>query len=618
MNSFSGYGFLCVSVVGLSWLVTLVLIKYGTQLHLIEQPRADRWHTVPTPNTGGLGILTVCLGVGCMVVPSDHWPVLLCALGAGLLGFVDDRFRLSPRTKLVGQCALAIGAVICGAQFSITSWVWVNACLTILWIVGVTNAFNLIDNMDGLCAGTVVVISAFLFLIAIREGTQSLAVLFLVVGCAYLGFLSWNYHSARVFMGDCGSMFAGFSLSTLALFVPQWRVHTASSGLLLVVLVFAYPLFDTALVSISRRVAGKPVSVGGRDHSSHRLVSLGHSERKSVWILWAISVIGGGAVLLDRFAGVSIYVSGILITLALLLFGLFLAELPGYVLPSNSPVRSRRLLRWVPLLRAWAILFSEGAVAIVAALLLLLASSSGGGYQGAQSDIVLFILLAVGAFISSSIAFRTYRSGWRSYGFGDALRTVCSVLVATLLIRIANGLLMNRFGWQESVAFAGSLFFLSAGMRVLFRGYWLMLGAPRKRQRAAIITNGMETELLVLVVQRLDEIDAAPVVVISSDPIYENRMVYGVPTRYSGGDPFRFLKEYRVEMVILASLEESSVQESLASRCFDEGLSVHALTIALRQVGVAGAGGMSAIPVRCPNAGVRRPAPAELRRQSVR
>ena len=169
--------------------------------------------------------------------------------------------------------------------------------VTMAWIVVVTNAFNLLDNMDGLSAGTAAIAALVLATEAVTRGDAAGAGLALAVGGAALGFLPYNFHPARIFMGDCGSMVLGYALAVVSIAEP-WR---DSTNLLLTLavpfLVLAIPLFDTMFVTITRTMSRRPISQGGRDHTSHRLVFLGLPEPKAVLLLYALSL-GMGALAL--------------------------------------------------------------------------------------------------------------------------------------------------------------------------------------------------------------------------------------------------------------------------------------------------------------------------------
>src|ERR1039458_4549567 len=208
---------------------------------------------------------------------------------------VDPRgcwVRVRPALKLAVQVAAAGFVVLGGVVFPVTPWFLPNVALSMFWIVMITNAFNLIDNMDGLCAGVVIVICLFRSWLLTSEGYRADAHLWAILAAAFAGFLFFNYHPARIFMGDCGSLPAGFALGALTLAGPAPHKGLLLTGFFYPALTFAYPIFDTALVSVLRKLTGRPISLGGRDHSSHRLASLGLDQRQVVWILWLLTAFG--------------------------------------------------------------------------------------------------------------------------------------------------------------------------------------------------------------------------------------------------------------------------------------------------------------------------------------
>jgi UDP-GlcNAc:undecaprenyl-phosphate GlcNAc-1-phosphate transferase len=154
--------------------------------------------------------------------------------------------------------------------------------------------------MDGLAGGISVIACEFLMMTLLLNGQTSHALLPALLGGAVLGFLLFNFHPASIFMGDCGSMFLGFSLSMIALLSETDRTRNLSAVVLTPVLILLIPIFDTCLVTVARQLSGRSVAQGGRDHASHRLVALGLSERHAVWLLYALAVIAGVAALLLR------------------------------------------------------------------------------------------------------------------------------------------------------------------------------------------------------------------------------------------------------------------------------------------------------------------------------
>lgn len=314
-----------------SALFTRLLIRSSFRLGLVAEPRGDRWHKQPTPNTGGIAILVATAIIYLAVSPVHYGQVVAAAVLVSLLGFVDDRIQLKPSVKFAGQSLAALGVIASGVVFRATPWELVNYALSFLWIVGITNAFNLIDNMDGLCGGVTVIISGFRCWFAVQNGDAACALIMAVLGGSFLGFLVFNYRPAKIFMGDCGSMLAGFLLSALTIASPAPRSTALLSFFFYPVLTFLYPILDTLLVCVLRRAAGRPISVGGRDHSSHRLVSLGLSEQRVVWLLWVLTAMGGAAGLVTYSLPFSVPALIVLLVVGCAMLGLFLGTLPGAV-----------------------------------------------------------------------------------------------------------------------------------------------------------------------------------------------------------------------------------------------------------------------------------------------
>jgi UDP-GlcNAc:undecaprenyl-phosphate GlcNAc-1-phosphate transferase len=282
-------------------LVLVPLSRYGARrLGLVAKPREDRWHTREIAMLGGVGI-AASIAVAMLVFGKfSELGVLGGAVGLMFLtGLADDIWSLKPATKLVIEIAVAAGFLYFGYHLNWVNGVTVDWMLTLIWIVGLTNAFNLLDNMDGLCAGIAVVAGVAFLATALPVTEGSLAFhqvqyLAALIG-ALLGFLVYNTHPASIFMGDSGSLLIGMSLAGLTLTLGS----TISGGqnvlsvIAVPMLVLLIPIFDTTLVTISRMVSGRPTSMGGRDHTSHRLVAIGLSERSAVTLLWLLAAASG-------------------------------------------------------------------------------------------------------------------------------------------------------------------------------------------------------------------------------------------------------------------------------------------------------------------------------------
>ena len=250
-----------------------------------------------------------------------------------VVGFYDDRLQLSPIAKLVAS--LAIGAflvfALAGAEPA-GALPWSYTLLGTVWFAGMCHALNLLDNMDGLATGVAVIATAFLAALLAPSLGSMLVLLLVALAGALVGFLYWNRPRARLFMGDCGSLFIGAVLAGASL-VPIFNARVAFvSPAVLVVLILVVPLFDTAFVLVLRRLAGRKASKGGTDHVSHRLVSLGFSERSAVRILYLFGLVGGMTAWgLQKFSAVEPMLPFVaLFGVIVILIGVYLARVPAY------------------------------------------------------------------------------------------------------------------------------------------------------------------------------------------------------------------------------------------------------------------------------------------------
>jgi len=271
--------------------VTALLVKIAPQRGWVAVPGNNRWNSRVVAQFGGVPILLAASAVA-VVVPAAR-PVLillLLTLAMSLLGLVDDVIGLGPKPKLIVECILGCLAVNAGIVHPLTHSHLLNAAFTVLWIVAITNAFNLIDNIDGLAAGiAVIALTQIIVLAGLHVPVMALALCLLA---STTGFLFFNLHPAKVFMGDVGSLPIGFFLACASIMTAS---HLSSLGSVLLVpcLVLFIPIFDMLLVSITRRLKGRAISRGARDHASHRLVLLGLTEHQAVTILYGVAFVAG-------------------------------------------------------------------------------------------------------------------------------------------------------------------------------------------------------------------------------------------------------------------------------------------------------------------------------------
>jgi UDP-GlcNAc:undecaprenyl-phosphate GlcNAc-1-phosphate transferase len=298
---------------------------------MVAKPRADRWHTKPTALLGGVGIYGAFVA-GLAWTPGlleFVWPSVTAATLMFVVGLVDDVVQIRPLAKLGAQLAAAALLISQGRILPWTHDPLIDGAITVVWVVGIGNAMNLLDNMDGLAAGIAAIASVFLGITFWTNGQEHLLALPGIVAGAALAFLVFNFKPASVFMGDSGSLFLGTLLAAMGLLSSYGRSRGVASVLLTPVLIMAIPILDTTLVSITRRLRGQPVSVGGRDHTSHRLVALGASERRAVVILYAVAAASGAVALIVRELRADALLAVIpAFGLAVLFFALYLGMVP--------------------------------------------------------------------------------------------------------------------------------------------------------------------------------------------------------------------------------------------------------------------------------------------------
>lgn len=317
----------------LSYLLTWGVRLTAPRLGLVDRPREDRWHRHPVPRLGGVAIYIGFLVPLLLFARPDVRDALLPLLVGGafvfLVGLADDLRPLENRPKLTLLILAAFLPVLLGVRFEVLPPL-VEAPLAAFWILGATNAFNWLDNMDGVAAGVAVIAATGLVALSL-DGGDHLGLPALVLGASALGFLVHNFPPARVFMGDCGSGFLGFTLATLAVLGSHRNVGSVLLTVVVPGLILAVPIFDSAMVTVLRLLNRRPLFQGGRDHPAHRLVTLGLPERKAVVLLYALSAAAGAAGLaateLNPLAGLTV---SVLLALGFAALGLVLAEVRVY------------------------------------------------------------------------------------------------------------------------------------------------------------------------------------------------------------------------------------------------------------------------------------------------
>lgn len=303
---------------------TPIVRRFAWHYNFVDRPSFRKIHTTPIPRLGGvaiyIGFIIALLVLRHRYRINEAVGILIGATLVSIIGGIDDRSPVNPLPKLVIQ-GLAAGIVIySGVQVGVFRQEWLNIAITVLWFVGITNALNFLDNMDGLSVGIAAIGAAFFLLLAALNDQYLVGALSAALLGACIGFLFYNFNPATIFMGDSGSLFIGFILAAIGIKL-RFRANKDIVTWMVPVMVLALPIFDTTLVTISRLRRGKnPLTTPGKDHISHRLARLTGSNREAVLICYLIA---GACGMISIFITTATVMEGYAVGLSMLLVGLW-------------------------------------------------------------------------------------------------------------------------------------------------------------------------------------------------------------------------------------------------------------------------------------------------------
>ena len=441
-------------------LVRLIAIRRD----LVAHPRNDRWGHRLTARLGGVAIYGGFLiaSVFCGSVDRQVVTLLVGCTAIFGIGLFDDLRRMRPYSKLLFQLAVGAQLVMGGIRIELISLSWVAIPVSIFWFVFVINAFNLLDNMDGLAAGVGAIASGFCLLHALSDGQWLVATLAAIVSGACLGFLRYNFPPAKIFMGDSGSHLLGLSLAALAL-LGSWQHSTQLLSILAVpVLVLAVPIFDACFVTIQRLAHHQHPFQGGTDHVSHRLAILGLSERQTVFSLYGLSAgLGLLSLVSMQLTTLSAVVLWLLTATGLTLLGVYLAKVKVYTLApavpeaTTLPPSSARPTTFIETMllhkrRLLEVFIDFGLIcsAYVAAHVLRFEGTLNLELQRLiVQSLPLIIVVKLGCFASAGF----YRGVWRYVSLPDLLTVFKGVTLSSILSALALLYLWRFEGYSRAV-----------------------------------------------------------------------------------------------------------------------------------------------------------------------
>ncbi len=595
------------STVVLTAVVRTIAVRAGR----VPETRADRWHTRPTPNVGGIGIVAgvvVALGMAVLmgqpdlgalerapqgILPWNHATGLFVgALMMFALGLTDDFLHLRPVTKLVGQVMAAGVLTASGIGVWFTGVYAVDALLSLFWFVAITNAMNLLDNMDGVAGGVGAIAAGFLGITFLQAAEPGLALIAFVLAGSLVGFLVHNYPPARIFMGDSGSLFLGITLAGLALSPTPGLSRGLFAIMAVPVVILAIPILDTAYVAALRLIEGRAISKGGRDHTSHGLVALGVSEERAMWVLWTLALLGGGVGLMVRTSSRTFaYFLGGVLLLVLGLIGAFLltSRLEASEAASSKDgtpgafYRLRELTQRVPVFAFMLDLVLVGLSYFAAYIIRWDPAQLDAELVYFQQTLVLVVALKLAAFAVSGV----YAPRFRHYGSGDVVHLLKANLIGTLLTASVL-LLVHRVGLSRGVVMVDFLVctMLTTGGRFSFL---LMEGALKrwsKKGTAAILLGPLnDAELAFSALERITEPDLRPVCVVDRWYLGRKGAFKGYPL-FGGVDGLeRAVRDTGAHAVVVLEHPDGTGSQDEALSAYLDGkgsLDVYRLELSLR------------------------------------
>jgi UDP-GlcNAc:undecaprenyl-phosphate GlcNAc-1-phosphate transferase len=529
------------------WLPWAVALAAGTALvptmraiararGWVARPKPDRWHRAPTALMGGVAIWAAVLaGVAAAAVfdGGRRWEPWLALLAGGsflcVIGAIDDRRNLKPATKVVVQLIAAALAISAGYQIRFFHSELLNLAVSFFWIVVITNAVNLLDNMDGLAAGIVMIAAGY---VGLGQAGSSDSILALALAGSLVAFLVFNFNPASIFMGDSGSMFIGYTLAGLSL--ARDDASNIVSFIAVPAATLLVPILDTSLVTVTRLARGRSIAEGGRDHASHRLVLLGLSEREAVGILWFLAIVAGAVA---NFTKAYSYQLGLgllpVIIIGFGLLGIYLSRL-SFVDEGEAEQRKNGYVQL-----ALDISYKRRVFEVLLDLVLIIVcyylayglrfefNMHRQMFTRFEQSLPIAVAMTMLAFFYEGI----YRGVW-TYVSTEDLTKYAKACALSVLLTVLSIVLLHRFdGYPRSVfAIYGLLMFVGVGgTRISFRLMDEGLQRRRPGLPVLIVGAGSGGEIAVRELLRNTALDRKVVGFLDDDRLKQGRKIHGYP-----------------------------------------------------------------------------------------
>src|SRR5713226_346950 len=577
--------------------LTPVVRSLARRKGFVARPKIDRWHKNATATLGGVAIWLTVVCIYLTLIP--HTPYGWVIVGGStflfLVGLIDDLIHIKPYQKLIGQVMGAAVVVYYGLALPWTRSLPINMVITIFWLIGITNAVNLLDNMDGLAAGIAAIASVFLTVSFIAGGQPTEALMSSVLAAALLGFLIYNSNPATIFMGDCGSMFIGFLLASAALVnVSGGRSRTFVPVLAVPILVLFIPIFDTTFVTILRKLSGRAASQGGRDHTSHRLVALGMSERRAVWMLYGLAGLSGLLAIMVRTMKPDVSLALIAgFTVGLTLLGVYLAGVKGYdeveqAVAAPEKPRFAFLVDFSYKRRIFEVLLDIVLIMLAywsAYAIKFEPFSNSPAWKLFLRTLPVLVVVRLAAFLF----FGVYRGIWR-YTSIDDLMSFAKAVAAGSIVSMMVVLFKLRFqGFSRAVFLIDAIVMLMllAGSRMAFRLFRQVLPVANGGggRRVLIYGAGDAGELLLRELLNNRELRCSPVGFMDDDPLKQGKVIHGFRVFGGNGLLKKVIDQHRVEQVLISTPRLSAERTSEIQReCEAHNIEVKRMSIRIEDL----------------------------------
>ncbi len=582
---------LALTAAGLAVVGTLVARRVALGVGLVCYPSRDRWSTTPVPLLGGPAMM-MATAITLAFVPNLPFQVgvlLAGAVGLGAVGLLDDIRPITPYSKLSAQVIVAGAVTAMGLRFPLTGMPVVDLVITMAWIIGLSNAFNLLDNMDGLAAGVAAITGVVKMVLLVMEGEWAGAGACAVFVGAAVGFLTMNFAPARICMGDAGSMFLGFFVAGLVTIGGTPDSRATASVVIAPVLVMLVPIFDTVFVTIRRVLAGRPISQGGRDHTSHHLVTAGLTERRAVLTLYALAGASGVIAIVTRGAGLQL---GLVLVAALglgmLMLAVTLARIRIYAADQGMPSGAVALYSG-PGAHYVRQVMTAGIDGLLAVVAFFAAHAFQAGWTTRPDSFLVQALPIVLCCKMIALAgFRANRRMWRYTDSHDLIAMAVASAVGSVLTISA----LFAVGWLEAelraVVVLDWVFLtgLLAGSRLSLRALSEVLRpASRSGARVLIYGAGDAGVTLLQELRRNQTLGRLAVGFLDDDTLKQRTDVQGVPVLGGIAALSQVLRTHSIEELIISTRKLPAQKvERIHEACQAADVEVSQFQFAIEQI----------------------------------